>query len=372
MLLEGRRGRASVHGNWKLRCWNEWGKVAIGTGWDTENAFANDYVGEYLDFSSGVATNAASGEQMRIMGHRTKALGVTVNGGPRVIVFSPESEEVGDSNQFMKEWQTVEEVVIDAARLTRIDSWAGFPSAMRRAVLRTPGLVTLADQALRGYPAWPCGATDVADWDLSALKTLGAANFYHTDIRGVLNLPVVETLGGSAMEECHYLTEVRLGAETKSVQSIGNKVLYVTDQGGDRAVGRLKRLVIGGADGFTVGQDAFGGQPLEEVVFTGGVPAFADEFRFTDTAARTVFFAVPRDDAAWAAVLAGKVPTFPVLGGDAHCMNGFHVVSLFLDAWRKGIRGFDLAAAYAACERTLREASYIPWKRCPKTDLDSR
>lgn len=66
----------------------------------------------------------------------------------------------------------------------------------------------------------------------------------------------------------------------------------------------------------------------------------------------------------------GWVPTFPVLGGDAHCMNGFHVVSLFLDAWRKGIRGFDLAAAYAACERTLREASYIPWKRCPKTDLD--
>ena len=66
----------------------------------------------------------------------------------------------------------------------------------------------------------------------------------------------------------------------------------------------------------------------------------------------------------------GWMPTFPALGGDAHCMNGFHVASLFLDAWRKGIRGFDLAAAYAACAKTLREASYIPWKRCPKTDLD--
>ena len=66
----------------------------------------------------------------------------------------------------------------------------------------------------------------------------------------------------------------------------------------------------------------------------------------------------------------GWVPTFPVLGGDAHCMNGFHVVSLFLDAWRKGIRGFDLAAAYAACAKTLKEASYIPWKRCAKTELD--
>ena len=66
----------------------------------------------------------------------------------------------------------------------------------------------------------------------------------------------------------------------------------------------------------------------------------------------------------------GWVPTFPVLGGDAHCMNGFHVVSLFLDAWRKGIRTFDLAAAYAACSKTLKEASYIPWKRCAKTELD--
>ena len=66
----------------------------------------------------------------------------------------------------------------------------------------------------------------------------------------------------------------------------------------------------------------------------------------------------------------GWVPTFPALGQDAHCMNGFHTVSLFLDAWRKGIRAFDLAAAYAACSKTLKEASYIPWKRCAKTELD--
>lgn len=56
-------------GNWKLRCWDEWGNVIIGTGWTTENAFANDYVGEYLDFSSGSATNAASGALMKILGH---------------------------------------------------------------------------------------------------------------------------------------------------------------------------------------------------------------------------------------------------------------------------------------------------------------
>ena len=294
-------------GNWKLHCWNEWGKVAIGTGWETEIAFANDYVGEYLDFSSGVATNAATGDKMCIMGHRTKALGVTVNGGPRVIVFSPEAEDVGDNNQFMKGWDTVEEVVINAVGMTRVDSWAGFAAYLRRVVLNLPGVTTLADHALRGEPAWPCGGTDVAAWNLSALKTVGAANFFHTDIGGALNLPVVETVGGSAFEECHFLAEVRLGAEAKTVQAIGSKVLSVTDQGGERAGGRLKKLVLGGVDGFAIGADAFGGQPLEEVVFTGGVPTFADGFAFTDTAARTMFFAVPRGDAKWAAALAGKV-----------------------------------------------------------------
>ena len=298
-------------GNWKLHCWNEWGKVAIGTDWNTANAYANDYVGEYLDFSSGYATNSATGDKMRIMGHRTAALGVTANGGPRVIVFSPESEDVGDNNQFMKGWDPVEEVVIDAAKMTRIDAWAGFPAYLRRAVLNLSGVTTLADHALRGEPAWPCGGTDVAAWDLSALKTVGAANFFHTDIGGALNLPVVETIGGSAFEECHYLTEVRLGADAKTVQSIGAKVLSVTDQGGDRAGGRLKKLVLGGVDGFAIGADAFGGQPLEEVVFTGGVPTFADGFAFTDTAARTMFFAVPHGDAKWAVALAGKVTELP-------------------------------------------------------------
>ena len=298
-------------GNWKLHCWNEWGKVAIGTDWNTANAYANDYVGEYLDFSSGYATNSATGDKMCIMGHRTAALGVTANGGPRVIVFSPEAEDVGDNNQFMKGWDTVEEVVINAVGMTRVDSWAGFAAYLRRVVLNLPGVTTLADHALRGEPAWPCGGTDVAAWDLSALKTVGAANFFHTDIGGALNLPVVETIGGSAFEECHYLTEVRLGADAKTVQSIGAKVLSVTDQGGDRAGGRLKKLVLGGVDGFAIGAEAFGGQPLEEVVFTGGVPTFADGFAFTDTAARTMFFAVPHGDAKWAAALAGKVTELP-------------------------------------------------------------
>ncbi len=66
----------------------------------------------------------------------------------------------------------------------------------------------------------------------------------------------------------------------------------------------------------------------------------------------------------------GWIPTFPTVFGDAHCMNGHHAVALFLDAWRKGIRGFDLAQAFALMKKTMREESMIPWHRGPATELD--
>ena len=62
----------------------------------------------------------------------------------------------------------------------------------------------------------------------------------------------------------------------------------------------------------------------------------------------------------------GWVPVFPEIEGDHHCMNGFHVPASFLDAWRKGVRGFDLARAYELSAKTLREESKIPWHRGPK------
>ncbi len=66
----------------------------------------------------------------------------------------------------------------------------------------------------------------------------------------------------------------------------------------------------------------------------------------------------------------GWLPTFPMVGGDGHCMNGLHPVALFLDAWRKGVRGFDLAKAYAYAKKTMRQASLLPWHRGPATELD--
>jgi predicted alpha-1,2-mannosidase len=66
----------------------------------------------------------------------------------------------------------------------------------------------------------------------------------------------------------------------------------------------------------------------------------------------------------------GWVPTFPTVFGDAHCMNGKHPGALFLDAWRKGVRGFELEKAYACLKKTMLEESMIPWYRGPFTELD--
>lgn len=290
-------------GNWKLRCWDEYGNVIIGTGWTTENAFANDYVGEYLDFSSGSATNAASGALMKILGHIDQALATPADKGPRVIVLSPEATLV---TQFTYGWTTAEELVVMSDRQEAICAWTSCCPTMRRLVLAMPGLREIAGNSFLGSEGYPLGETDVSHWNLPALKSVGYA-FWNTGLSGTLSLPSVETLADWAFGDCHSLTEARLGETSKSVKSIGANVLIARDMGAGRAAGRLKRLVVGGADGFTVGEGAFGGQPLEDVVFTGGVPAFADGFRFTDAAARTVFFAVPRGDAAWEAALAGKV-----------------------------------------------------------------
>lgn len=290
-------------GNWKLRCWDEWGNVIIGTDWETQNAYATDYIGEYLDFSSGYATNSTTGGKMKILGHINSALGATENGGPRVVVISPEATV---DTQFTSDWKTVEEIVLAANGLSSIHEWTSCYPVLRRLVLKASGLVEIKGNAFLGVDCYPLGETDVSHWNLPALKSVGYA-FWNMGLSGTLSLPSVETLADWAFGDCHSLTEARLGETSKSVKSIGANVLIARDMGAGRAVGRLKRLVIGGADGFTVGANAFGGQPLEEVVFTGGVPAFADGFRFTDAAARTVFFAVPRGDAAWEAALAGKV-----------------------------------------------------------------
>ncbi len=66
----------------------------------------------------------------------------------------------------------------------------------------------------------------------------------------------------------------------------------------------------------------------------------------------------------------GWMPTFPVLFGDNPCMNGFHSTVMFLDDYRKGIRGFDMEKAYEGVLKNATEATMLPWKNGPKCELD--
>jgi predicted alpha-1,2-mannosidase len=66
----------------------------------------------------------------------------------------------------------------------------------------------------------------------------------------------------------------------------------------------------------------------------------------------------------------GWMPTFPEITGDSHRMNGNHAVAVVWDAYCKGVRGFDLKAAYKACKGAITEKSLIPWTRVPNTELD--
>lgn len=64
------------------------------------------------------------------------------------------------------------------------------------------------------------------------------------------------------------------------------------------------------------------------------------------------------------------MPVFPGVCGDAHCMVNRHPAIMFLDAWRKGIRGYDARRAFELMDHTEETESLIPWHRGPLTELD--
>ncbi len=59
----------------------------------------------------------------------------------------------------------------------------------------------------------------------------------------------------------------------------------------------------------------------------------------------------------------GWMPRFPGMTGDGGAMNSNHGVISVLDAWAKGLRGFDLEQAYLVCKKAVEERSMIPFSR---------
>jgi predicted alpha-1,2-mannosidase len=66
----------------------------------------------------------------------------------------------------------------------------------------------------------------------------------------------------------------------------------------------------------------------------------------------------------------GWMPAFPTATGDRHGMNCNHAVAMVWDAYSKGLRGFDMEAAYKACKSAITEKSLLPWTKIPNTELD--
>lgn len=63
-------------------------------------------------------------------------------------------------------------------------------------------------------------------------------------------------------------------------------------------------------------------------------------------------------------------PTFPEITGDSRRMNSNHGVASVLDAYRKGLRNFDIEKAYLACKGGITEKTLAPWSGVPAGQLD--
>lgn len=64
------------------------------------------------------------------------------------------------------------------------------------------------------------------------------------------------------------------------------------------------------------------------------------------------------------------MPTFPEITGDSRRMNSNHGVASVLDAYRKGLRNFDIEKAYEACKNAITEKTLAPWSGKPAGKLD--
>ncbi|HUX55547.1 MAG TPA: GH92 family glycosyl hydrolase [Bacteroidales bacterium] len=67
----------------------------------------------------------------------------------------------------------------------------------------------------------------------------------------------------------------------------------------------------------------------------------------------------------------GWLPQFPQLEGDTPPMNGCHSTIMILDAWRKGIRNFDINVAYEGMKKNALQGTMVPWKMGAACELDT-
>ncbi len=174
---------------------------------------------------------------------------------------------------------------------------------LKKIVLKCPKLTGITRYNFNGG-TWE--NTDVSEWDLSGLQTLGEADnnsrfaFSSKQIKGVLRLPSIETIGKGVFKDVQSLTAIELGLN-------GTLKKICTDA----FAGTFKadRLLLGGASGWTIAPGAISlASGTEKIVFLNeNLPTAETEgAMFTDdTAEKTVSFYVP-DCTAWKMAI-GKI-----------------------------------------------------------------
>lgn len=66
----------------------------------------------------------------------------------------------------------------------------------------------------------------------------------------------------------------------------------------------------------------------------------------------------------------GWMPSFAVTFGDWPAMVGNHASAWMADAWSKGLRDFDVTTAYEGLRKNSLEATLLPWRNGPPSELD--
>ena len=298
-------------GKWVLRCTLNSSAVRVGLGDSnvlSQRAWDNDDFHEYLDMSIGYATST-SGTKYNITGNGNWAFCTNVlRQTPRVIIYSTNKSD--GWAQSLKGIEA-EEVVLSTTAITGVGAWFGLGTLNKRVVLNLPNMTTADRFSFYQNGGKPdAEESDWADFNLSKLANIREGAFKYFLCKGALDLPSAVSISNQAFHICYYMTEARVAAEKKTL-----KYLYSQAFAGSSttANNHLKRVVLGGAAGFTFkATNVFQYQPLEEVVFTGAVPEFPSGTCWPDTATKKMTFSVPRGAAEWDAIVTDTSKVTPL------------------------------------------------------------
>ena len=263
-------------GRWVLKCRTKDIKtkgIEIGSYTVSDFAYLNDYRGEYLDLSRGEAVN----------GSGTTKIGdciYSLTDGMRVLVHSKNLYNPPNSAGFKT--CNAEELIINSSTVVEMQSWSA--ATVLRVVFNLPNLKNARYYMFgrTGVPSVNFGEeTDFGDFNLPALSTVSNCAFRFFAAHGALSLPAAKKVYAEAFYGCDNLEEVKLSPEKRTLSLIGSGAFAAST---DRGKGKLKRVTMGCAEGFTFAvNNAFARQPLEVVTFTGAVPSFEKEDVWPDS-----------------------------------------------------------------------------------------